>query len=78
MGIFEECLTHKSAGTPRGGKVDSILNGMNKQDRESLLTALHESKISASKIAEVLTTRGQPVGKQAISLWRSVNTKKES
>lgn len=78
MGIFEECFVYKGSGTTRGGKVDSILNGMNKQDRESLLTALHETKISPNKIADVLTTRGIPVGKQAIQLWRSAHVKKES
>lgn len=78
MGIFEECAEPPRTKNYRGAKLDSILQSMDKKDRESLIAALMEESIPAERISNVLSKRGISVGRQAINFWRMANVKKES
>lgn len=77
MGIFEECAEPPRTPQYRGAKIDSILQSMEKKDRESLIAALMEKSIPAERISNVLAKRDISVGRQAIKLWRQANIKKD-
>ena len=56
----------------RGGKmrVDTILEAMDDDDRESLLAALADPDVQTQRIAMVLTDRGWAVSWSAVKNWR--------
>lgn len=71
MGIFEECMDE--AESHRMLKVDAILKSLDKEDRESLLTALKEPSISPRRISIVLAKRNIKASRESISKWREIN-----
>jgi hypothetical protein len=69
MGIFEECIAPGKV-VIAGAKLDSIIESLDKEDKDSLLTALRDTRISSSRISEVLIKRGHNAGRDAVRSWR--------
>ena len=51
-------------------RVDTILEAMDDDDRESLLAALADPDVQTQRIAMVLTDRGWAVSWSAVKNWR--------
>ncbi len=56
-------------------RVESILNDMGEDDKESLAAALADFDIPHTRIAHVLGERGWPVSANAIANYRRVKVK---
>lgn len=63
----------KKSPSRKGGaksSLDTILNGLQKQDQQDLLVALADDTVQSTVIAKVLNERGFEVSRQSVGRFR--------
>ena len=57
----------------KGGHLEYVITTLTEEDRELLLSWLHDLSFTAASIAEILTDEGHPAKDYHVTHWRDRN-----